>query len=258
MKNKTIRNLFVMSLLLGIVWIATAQNIGSVNEKRKGPEGDWSRVNRAARNIKSGDRLAAQSLVDEVFLAHGLDQHISATAASVKDRLVTAEVDFHNGTGEGIGAEKVVASVNQLAERLKLPAYASTNVAEVKKLRVRMLTLYPALVGRGSAAKRDDSKPHFEEKMSPVEAFHVAAMLMQQKVFNPEFQLTAQESQEISRQSKAKRQGITKGGPSFQGPPNGERTNQMVTAIRESGKTMSFRDMLDQSEQSLDLLGIRR
>lgn len=249
-------SLLAVSLLLGCIWLAAAQNISSVNEKSKGPESAWSRLNRAARNIKSGDRAAVQTLVDEVFLVHGLDHSISAGAASIKDRLVAAEVDFQNGTGDGVDAEKVAVSVNQLAERLKLPAYASTDAAEVKKLRVRMLTLYPDLVGRGSVARRDDFQPHFEDKMSPVEAFHVAATLMEQKVFNPEFQLTSQERKENLRQDGTARRAGSKG--SAPSRASGERTHEMVAAIRQGAAAMSFRDMLEQSEQSLDLLGIRR
>jgi hypothetical protein len=247
-----------MPLLLGLIWVSSAQTVGSVNEKSKRPESNWSRVNRAARNVKAGDRRAIQGLVDEVFLANGLDSHISASATSIKDRLIAAELDFHNGTSDGIDAEKVAVSVNQLVQRLKLPAYANTNAGEVKKVRVRMLTLYPDLVGRGSAARRNDSKPHFEDKMSPVEAFHVAVTLIQQKVFNPEFQLTTQELKEKSAQAGTAGQAKTKSVASLQNPSIGERTHEMVAAIRQGAAAMSFRDMLEQSEQSLDLLGIRR
>jgi hypothetical protein len=257
-RTKVFGTLLAASLLVGVIWVATTQSASGADQKLKRGEGSWDHVNRAARNVKTNDRKAVQELVDQIFLDNGLDNHISASAASIKDRLIAAELDFHKGTHAGVGVEKVAASVNQLAERLNLPAFASTNVSEVKKVRLRMLTLYPALIGRGSAASRDDSKPHFDEKMSPIEAFHVAVTVIQQKVFNPEFQRTAQEQQAIDSQTKIRGQArIDKTAP-FPDDSHGERTRQMMVAIRESANIMSFRDMLDQSEQSLDLLGIRR
>jgi hypothetical protein len=116
--------------------------------------------------MKHGDPVAAGALVDEVFANHGIDPAISAAAPSMKDRLVQAEVDFQNGKSRGVTEDKVAATVNQLADRFGAPAYAHTDVNDVKDLRVRMLTLYPSMIGRGPAATRDDSKPHFESEMS--------------------------------------------------------------------------------------------
>jgi hypothetical protein len=255
---RLIASLLGVSLLVPVIWVASAQDVRSVRHASQRPEGRWDKVNHAAQNVRNGDRRAIQNLVDQVFLANGLDGYIAASASSVKERLVSAEVDFQNGTGEGIDTEKVATSVNQLVGSLKLPAYAATNADEVKKVRMRMLTIYPGMIGRGSAAKRNNSGPSFEARMSPVEAFHVAAILVQQKVFNPEFQLTPAERQKISRQSQTGRQLNRAAVTANSIAPNGERTRQMVAAIRAAGRVMSFRDMLDQSELSLDLLGIGR
>jgi hypothetical protein len=260
-KMRTIKiagSLAAAFMLLGILWAVPTQSISRTQGKNRNLESGWNEVNRSARDVRPGDRRAVQQLVDKVFVDNGLDTHISATAASIKDRLIDAELDFHNGNHDGIDVEKVAVAVNQLTDRLNLPAFARTDAAEVKKVRVRMLTLYPGLIGRGSAARRDDTTPHFEEKMSPVEAFHVAATLLQQKVFNPEFQQTKEEQQQMARQTKTLSQARANRKALLPGAGNGERTRQMILAIREGARTMSFRDMLDQSEQSLDLLGIRR
>ena len=256
--SKFFRGLFAVSLLLGVARVAAAQDVSSAHEKTKPQEDNWNRVNRAARNVKAGDKTAIRTLVNEIFLTHGLEEHFSAGSASIKERLVTAEVDFHNGASDGIDAERVVDSINQLGQRLSLPAFATTDVAEVKKVRVRMLTLYPALIGRGPAAKRDDSRPHFEDKMSPIEAFHVAATLVQQKLFNPAFQLTTQETRQISGQSNVTAKGRAEGRAAFQAAAKGERSRQIMAAIHTAATTISLREMLNQCEQSLDLLGIRR
>lgn len=203
-------------------------------------------INLAAHNVTNGDEPPIRFLLDATLAAHGLDRRISASAASIKDRLVTAEMSYQNGN-TGIDEERVVAVVNQLADRFKAPPYAYTNIAEVRKVRVRMLTLYPELIGRGPAVTRDDSRPHFEEKMGPIEAFHLTATLLYQKVFNPEYQLSTVEIQQGQNMQRP-----------FENPIARDRRQQMLRIIHDKAAAMSLRDILDQSEESLDLLGIGR
>lgn len=116
---------------------------------------------------------------------------------------------------------------------------------------MRMLTLYPSMIGRGPAATRDDSKPHFESEMSPVEAFHVTATMVHQKIFNPDFQLTQQEKQDKSLQD------ASSDFPHAKGNSHGERTGEMLDIVQRGASSMSITDMLDQCGKSLDLLGVK-
>jgi hypothetical protein len=191
--------------------------------------------------------------MDEVFADHGLDQHIAASAASIKDRIVAAELAYQDGKTAGIPPARLVATVNQLARQFNAPAYAYTDLAEVGRLRIRMLTLYPSLIGRGPAATRNDLQPHFEKNMAPIEAFHVVATLVHQKIFNPRFQMSAKERR-AGRVSMIARTRVL-------GPPAAAsqlRTQEMLAKIGSRAATMSFRDVLSQSEQALDTLGIPR
>jgi hypothetical protein len=232
------------------VWLATAQKSAAADTNRGKPLPSWERVNRAAReNMRHGDPGAAGVLVDEVFADHGIDPAISAAAPSMKDRLVQAEVDFQNGKSKGVTEDKVAATVNQLADRFGAPAYAHTDVNEVKELRVRMLTLYPSMIGRGSAATRDDSKPHFESEMSPVEAFHVTATMATQKLFNPDFQLSQAERRDSSLQDRSGHL------PRAKGNSHGERSQKMLEIVHRGITSMSATEVLDQCGHSLDLLG---
>ena len=89
--------------------------------------------------------------------------------------------------------------------------------------------------------------------MSPVEAFHITATLIFQKISNPEFQFSSQELNSAQSASKA---GAISALADQVG--RGDRTKQMMEVIRKGASSMSFRDMLSQSEQTLDELGIAR
>lgn len=236
-------------LLLAVGWSSAGQ--GRVAASGKGDESpSWERVNLAARKMKAGDAMAAGALADAVFAHHRLDSEVSMLIPTMKDRLVQSEVDFQNGKHKGITEENVASAVNDLADRFGAPDYAHTDVQEVKRLRVRMLTLFPGLIGRGSAATRDDSKPHFDAVMSPIEAFHITATLIHQKVFNPEFQLSQREKTDESLQQHS--------GDSVRarGNSQGERSREMLNLVHQRAASMSLTEVFNQCGHSLDLLGI--
>jgi hypothetical protein len=242
-----------VTAVLGTIWFAAAQttkNTASANVRQRTT---WERVDDAARNLNGADQTRIRGLVNEVFADNGIDERIVATAGSVPDRLVAAEASFQSGKTAGISEDKVVATVNLLARHFNAPQYAYTNTKEFRRLRLKMVSTYPNLIGRGSAATRDDSKHHFDRTMSPVEAFHITSTLIFQKVFNPEFQFTQQEIDKATQQVNAADTATL-----TDRVGKGERTREMVDVIRKGASTMSLRDMLSQSEQALDELGIPR
>lgn len=239
-------------LLAATAWLYSAQSTAAASTNKGTQEKSWERVNRAARDMKGGDPVAAGALVDAVFADHGIDPAVSVVAPSIKDRLVRSEVDFQNGKSKGITEDNVATTVNELADRMGAPGYAHTDGDEVKEVRLRMLTLFPSMIGRGPAAARNDSNPHFDKVMSPIEAFHVGATLITQKVFNPEFQLSSQELQAAAKKSKRGRFADAAGNS------DGKRTHEMLNVIHRGTESMSVTAMLNQCDQSLDLLGIGR
>jgi len=235
------------------IWASTIQNIATNSTVNAQQPRQWQRVDRAARDIGHGDDpVAVRALVNAVLADNGIDEKIVATSGSVPDRLVAAEMRFQKGEAPGIPEESVVKAVNQLALRFNAPTWAHTDLKELRRLRLEMLTVYPGLIGRGSAATRDDTKPHFERTMSPVEAFHVTATLIFQKITNPAFQFSRQEIDAAPQQDKATLSQLT------EKVKRGDRTQEIIGAIRETSKSMSLRDVLDLSEQTLDQLGIPR
>jgi hypothetical protein len=245
-------NLSNHSIVASAIWASTTQNSASAKTSSEYQEPNWMRVDRAARNIKNGDEAAVRTLVNEVLADNGIDGGIIATVSPVPDRLTAAEIAYQKGKAAGVSEDNVANSVNQLARRFHAPPFAYTNIKEVRRLRLKMLTVYPGLIGRGSAAARDDSRPHFEHDMSPIEAFHVTATLIFQKMSNPEFQFSQEEIESAPKQDKATVLKLT------QKVANGERSQELLDSIRHTTQSINSRDILDQSEQTLDLLGIPR
>jgi len=240
-------------LMAGAVWLAAAQKTITADTNKPNQTPSWERINHAAMKASKGDATAVGALADEVLAHHGIDQAMGALQSRIRTRLVAAEVDYQNGNSAGLTEDNVVAAVNHLAQRFNAPAYAYTTVDEVKTTRLQMLTLYPNLMGRGPAVTRDDSKPHFDKSMSPIEAFHTAATLVVQKVFNPDFQVTLEERQAASSSTKA-----ASLSPPAQKPAEGQRTGEMLMLLGHAEGTTRTGDLLNECDQALDLLGIRR
>jgi len=247
-------SVIVCGVIVGacVIYASAIQSSASTSTTNVQPDPNWMRVDRAARNAANGDEAAVRTLVNEVFADNGIDEKIVATAGAVPDRLVAAEIAFQKGKTAGIGEGSVVNAINQLALRFNAPEYAFTDVKELRRLRLKMLTVYPGLIGRGSAATRDDTKHHFDAGMSPVEAFHVTATLVFQKLTNPEFQFSRKEIDSAPQQDESSLSKLS------QAVANGERSRELRGIIRQNAAAMSLRDILSQSEQTLDRLGIPR
>src|SRR5258707_3617601 len=145
-KMRRLRFLVSLVIVLAVAGLSCFHAIRANATKASADEGpSWERINRAASQVKNGDEGPIRDLADQIFKHHGIEA--AAPLASMKDRLVAGEIDFQNRKG-GVNEEQVAGAVNQLADRFNAPSYAHTNASEVKKLRLRMLTLYPSLIGR--------------------------------------------------------------------------------------------------------------
>lgn len=262
MKTNAMRAASAASLILliaGAVWLTAAQRNVIANNSPS-----WERVDSAAANATTGDTTAIGVLADEVLAHHNIDQSMGPVRSTIKNRLVLAEIEYHKGNSEGLTEDGIVRTVNGLAKRFNAPSYAFTDVEEVRKIRLKMLTLYPNLMGRGPASTRDDSKPHFDKQMSPIEAFHTTATLIAQKVFNPEFQITPEEKQAALQKSRKTSlvaghlTPVTDNISVSSTTHNTGRTEEMLNLIHQGSTSTSLAGMLDQANQSLDLLGIKR
>jgi hypothetical protein len=211
----------------------------------------WAKVNEKARYVQGPDSDKVAALVDEVLFEHGISGDVAAAASSVRDRLIASEMDFQRGGQSTVTEENVVTVVNKLARKFDAPAYAYTTQSEVRRLRVKMLTTSPNLIGRNGHPHSPAGDFGLSNQLNPVEAFHVTATLLYQKVYNPDFQLSHAELV----QNWADLHDVRKRRDILSRVAAG-RTENMIKVIHDGAVRMSYRDILDQSEESLQLLGI--
>jgi hypothetical protein len=148
------------------------------------------RLNTKARLARNGDETAVRELTDEVFNQFGTP--ITATlAASYKDRLVAAEIAFRKQGKKGVSERELAAALNDAGEELGLPDYAEVSVSQIRYLRVKLISAIPGIVGQTTEPQRGKSALHTE--MSPVEAIAMTHLIVIQKLWNPDFQMTRAE-----------------------------------------------------------------
>lgn len=154
-------------------------------------------IDKKSQMAKDNDESSVRALADEVVDTIGVDVLPTETASEVKDRLARAEIRYQSGDKEGIPERNVVRAVNGLVKKFGAPEYAITSAYEVRKLRMDAFYLMPQLIGRGrSKDRRTVDREHtsvgssINPTMSPVEAFFITGMMLQQKRLNPEYQVT--------------------------------------------------------------------
>ena len=125
--------------------------------------------------------------------------------------------------------------INAIAQKIGAPAFAYTNCAEVRRVRMRMMPLVPALFARD--LKRSDGKGGFRirQTLLPMEAVYLFASVIDQKLWNPDFQLTSQE-----RRAKWAELHSTRSLRPSQANP---RTNDLFSALETAATQESAKDL---------------
>ena len=72
--------------------------------------------------------------------------HMNHFLSVAKDRFVTSEVNYRREGRGGISERKLVNSLNKVAKQLAAPDFARVSVAQVRYLRINLLTVYRALL----------------------------------------------------------------------------------------------------------------
>lgn len=158
-------------------------------------------INGKSRAANSGGETEVRALADEIFVTYHFNDAPAVIGDAIKDRLVRAELSYRNGRGQkGISDASIVRAVNYLAYKVGAPAYAQTNVFELRRMKTAMLPYTADLQARSratDAAILNSGKTVANEaatpRMSPLEATFFAVLLVHQKQFNTEYQLTNQE-----------------------------------------------------------------
>jgi hypothetical protein len=261
------RNVVAFSLLLccallaGATWLASKNIVHGLSKAEADAAARASRplagLNDKARAAKSGDEAAVRGLADEIFSQFKVDNAPAGLTDSVKDRLVRAEVNYRAGRGKAISDAQVVGMVNRLAHEVGAPAFARTDVFELRRLKTGLLPYTSDLQSHavGNAVGRKDPK---EPSMSPLEAVYFAGLLVQQKRFNAAYQLTHDEWVALHG---GKRNGKSNG--KFQDKikerqNDATRTAELQKAFEDGLAKKSVSELLELPATLLDTLGVER
>jgi hypothetical protein len=163
-------------------------------------------IDKKAQALKANDDASIRALADEIFaFPHVFGRLPAAVEAPFKDRLVGAEAAHLAGRAKGVREEDIVRFVDRLADKLGVPDYARTNLHQVQVVRMRLALQSPAFMGRNLA--RADAKvgERVNSEMSPLQAVHLLSVLFDQKLINPDFQVSAKEWPEAFRRQSADR-----------------------------------------------------
>lgn len=256
MKRRT--TVFVFLLLASALVVTAALVVGnrpaSGQDSSGEPANPIARINNKAALLNTGDETQIRELADDVFATFELDQVPAGLVEGLKNRLIRAEVNYRTGRGKPVSEFGVVRMVNTFADEVGAPPYAKTNVFEVRRLEMHFLPLLTKFIGRKPAGKGDGPKERgssFNATMSPLEAFTIAGLVIQQKRFNPSYQVTQQEY-------LAKRKAKDKKKDGLQDALSTKRNEDFDKALQRATDGKSVADLMKLSHQALDKLGVAR
>lgn len=262
-KILTLSFLLLCAMGSGVVWLFGHSSVEGKSIASVGSETQSTallgQLNEKAKAVKADNGASSRQLADEVFKTVGLDKAPAGMLDSVKDRLVNAEHAYHNGREKGISEINVVKAVNGLAMKFKAPEYAKTTKYEVRKLRMSMLALAPNFIGQERSADAPRARQigsTINPDMSPMEAAFVTAMLLKQKVSNPDYQLTQTERRSKWNEKHSAKQTDKANRLNDQG--NSARTQEMDKVIADGGSKLSIAELLNIPNRALDILGVQK
>lgn len=275
------RNTLIISLLLicvvtgGAIWMtsnSTAQSTfemseaqsSSDQEKSSSPLSNINGKARAANN--GGGETEVRALADEIFTTYQFDEAPAVVGDSIKERLVRAELNYRGGKGQqGISDASIVRAVNYLAYKLGAPAYAQTDVFELRRMKTAILPYTGDLQARSraeevnavmSGTQKTNANDAHTPTMSPLEAIFFMTALVQQKQSNPEYQLTNEEFVALrgnKRQAQSEKMFRTEMQSRMD---DRSRSRELVQQVEKRAAEMSLSEIVNLPEELMYVLGI--
>ncbi len=276
------RNTAIVSLLLlcavtgGTIWITSNSAAESKLQVSKDaapsslgeetPSSPLSQINSRARAANAGAESEIRALADEIFTTYQFDEAPAGLGDSYKERLVRAELSYRSDGQQGISDASVVRAINYLAYKLGAPAYARTDVFELRRMKAAILPYTNDLQVRSRATEVTDSISLGDDKtdsndantptMSPLEAIVFMTALVQQKQFNPEYQLTNDEF--VALHGNKRQAGSDK---MFRDQmhtrmSDSSRSKQLVQEVEKHAATMSLSEIVNLPDELMYVLGI--
>lgn len=235
---------------------------GHAQSKQEGNNGleSLSRLNEEARVAKGGQEDAVRALANDIFETFGMRTGSKAVMNPFQERIIQAELSYRNGTGQKIPEIKVVRMINGLVRKFGAPDYARTDLGEVRRLRMGLLTYLPGLVHSEDKISKREIGSSIHRLMSPLEAIYVTLLMLQQKQHNEEYQLlpseraAARANNSKVRQEDSNRQTE----PQLILHQATPREEEIALVIRHGLAKKNPDELMGLANKSLDILGIGR
>jgi hypothetical protein len=173
-----------------------------------------------------------------------------------RPRFAAAEQAHLRRQASGVHEQQLTGVINETAAALKAPTFANVTAHQIRVLRMGSVLVSPIFMGRGLTtvhAKVGDSINPF---MSPLQALHLTLFTVDQKAFNPEFQVEPAEWEARHRTSVKLQPRATTKLPVAYALDNSMRRLELETALNQSTQNMSASDGIDLADRMISQLGI--
>lgn len=219
----------------------------------------FEQIDSKALAAQSGEQSAISDLVDTIFAQNGVDQLDPDLVATLKDRIVRAELN-----GQTVSETQVVQALNWLAGEFSAPDYARTSPLQMRVMRLIGNGILPNLFvdkdNQGNIGLDKELYSQPSSNMPATQAVTLLIIMIHQKVLNEHFQkepaqwdsdfYAAQQSGDTYQQSS--------GGssPRFAELPENPKRSEMRQLV--NGNYFSQADQERLTQGTLDQLGIPR
>jgi hypothetical protein len=260
---------YLSMIALGVIsiglyaWIFTGKTNAQQPSTNPWDSGGPSKIiDAAARSVNAQDSASVRALTEAVFsYPHVFSETLTPIQDMVKAKVTQAELQHLQGTRPGVTEEDIVRLVNSMADHLKLPEYARTTQKQVRVIRMGLALDSPAFIGRGMTRSDMQASDSVNPEMSPLQALHVAAVLVDQKFINPDFQVTPaewdshfhQKALERIQEAEARKKNPTPTRHSI-GARNNPKRDEMRQAFANAVSSMSDADGLNLASEVLKTL----
>jgi len=191
-----------------------------------------------------------EQAVNGIFKDTGADPNMLGIS-SVRNQIVSAELAYHNQHHSPITEDRVVSAVNNLSTTWGLPSYTHTSASEVHKLHMALVFAFPQFLTtdpntRASVKPQNGKKTLVRAEMSPLETTLMFSTLVQQKLSNPEYQMTPEEFSTVTATRKT----------DAPEPKLQNRTAELNATLRSKGIISRLPDLLTQADKTISDLSI--
>ena len=197
---RTLRGLVVACSLCLMMTFFVAEVIAQ-NPSARGRQimGLHEGIEKKASLLKAYDVDSIRALADEVFnIPRAYRRMPPVMEATLKNRIVQAEMAYLQGAKPGVREQDLVAVVNNLVEKFSVPSYGKTSARQLRAIRIHLALREPNFMGRGFALQDMNIGDSGNATLSPLQAAHLMAVLIDQKLLNPDFQTSPDQWDRVS------------------------------------------------------------